>query len=175
MHRLTESPLGHPPTDADRNVAANVLQELLHHIEVGNANAAAYPQRGHYTFLVSHAWIDGAVMHLVYTAPPSDRTFGLARDVRESLINPSPWNEDDDPALYYYLLDLEENWPGSHSRKPGEDLDLIRWRGDPLTDLPDRLSGLPQAYRYVSPPPDPSWVDHTPRPVVEPRRYANPL
>jgi hypothetical protein len=34
---------------------------------------------------------------------------------RESLINPSPWNEADDPALYYYLLDLEENRPGAES------------------------------------------------------------
>ncbi|EHB44060.1 hypothetical protein MycrhDRAFT_6955 [Mycolicibacterium rhodesiae JS60] len=175
MHPSTEPTPEQTPTDAECAYAVDILQELLHRIEVGNANAAAYPRPGRYTFLVSHAWTDGAAFRLVYTAPPSDRTFGLARDTRRSLINPSPWNDGDDPAMYYYLLDLEENWPGSHSRQPGEDPDLIRWSGYPLTDLPDRLSDLPQAYRYVSPPPDPSWVDHTPPPVIEPRRYANPL
>jgi hypothetical protein len=160
--------------DADRSLAVTILGELLHRIEVGNANAAAYPRPGRCTFLVSHAWTDGAVMHLVYAAPPSNRTWGLARDTRESLINPSPWNEADNPALYYYLLDLEENWPGAESREPGEDDDLIWWRGDPRTDLPTHVSELPERYRYTSPPPDPAWIDHTPPPVVEPRRYADP-
>jgi hypothetical protein len=174
MHPSTEPPPGQAPTDADRTFAARVLSELLHRIEVGNASAAAYPRPGRCTFLVSHAWTDGAVMHLVYTAPPSDRTWGLARDTRESLINPSPWNDADDPARYYYLLDLEENWPAAYSREPGEDLDRIWWSGDPLTDLPDHFSALPEAYRYNPPPPDPSWIDRTPPPVVEPRRYADP-
>jgi hypothetical protein len=174
MHRSTESPLGQPPTGADRDFAAKVLRELLHRIEAGNANAAAYPRPGRCTFLVSHAWTNGAVMHLVYTAPPSDRTWGLARDTRESLINPSPWNEADDPALYYYLLDLEENWPGAESQEPGEDNDLIWWRGDPRTDLPAQLSDLPEGYRHIPPPPDPAWIDHRPPPVTEPQRYADP-
>lgn len=174
MHRSTDSPPGQPPAGADHDFAAKVLRELLHRIEVRNANAAAHPRPGRCTFLVSHAWTDGAAMHLVYTAPPSDRTWGLARDTRESLINPSPWNEADDPALYYYLLDLEENWPGAESREPGEGDDLIWWRGDPLTGLPGRMSELSEGYRYTPPPPDPAWIDHTPAPVVEPRRYADP-
>lgn len=158
----------------DCEFAARVLRELLHRIEVRNANAAAYPRLGRCTFLVSHAWTDGAVMHLVYTAPPSDRTWGLVRDTRESLISPSSWNPADDPALYYYLLDLEENWPGAESQEPGEDDDLIWWRGDPRTDPPGRLSELPENYCYTPPPLDPAWIDHTPPPVVEPRRYADP-
>ncbi|AQT78856.1 hypothetical protein B1R94_05645 [Mycolicibacterium litorale] len=159
---------------ADRDLAARVLHELLHHIEVGNANAAAYPRPGRYTFLVSHAWTDGAAMHVVFTAPPSDRSWGLVRDVRGSLINPSPWNEADDPAQYYYLLDLEEDWPGAESRESGEGDDLIWWRGDPRSDLPAHPSELPEAYRYRPPPPDPAWIDHRPRPVIDPRRYADP-
>lgn len=89
MHRSTEPPPGEPLTDADRIFAARVLGELLDRIEVDNANAAAYPRPGRYTFLMSHAWTDGAAIRLVYTAPPSDRTWGLARDTRESLINPA--------------------------------------------------------------------------------------
>ncbi len=174
MHRSTEPSPDQFPTDAASELADKILHELLHRVEVGNANAAAYPRPGRCTFLVSHAWTDGAVMHLVYKAPPSNRTWGLVRDTRESLINPSPWNENDDPALYYYLLDLEENWPGAESREPGENDDLIWWRGDPHTYLPAHISELPEHYRYTSPPPDPAWIDHTPPPVVEPRRYADP-
>jgi hypothetical protein len=161
------------PTDAQRRFAATVLAELLHRIEVGNANAKAYPRPGRCTFLVSHAWTDGALMCLVYSAPPSDRIWGLARDTRRSLINPSPWNDTDDPALYYYLLDLEENWPGRHSKKPGEP-DTIWWSGYPLEDLYTSASDIPEAYRYTPPPPDPSWIDHEPPVVNEPRRYADP-
>lgn len=174
MHPSTETSPEQPPTDTDRKFAAKVLREVLHRIEVRNANAAAYPGPGRCTFLVSHAWTNGAVMHLVYTAPPSDRFWGLIRDTRESLINPSPWNEADDPALYYYLLDLEENWPGGESREPGEDPDLIWWRGDPRTGMPTHLSELPEDHYYTTPPPDPAWVDHAPPPFTEPRRYADP-
>jgi hypothetical protein len=151
-----------------------VLEELLHRIEVGNANAAAYPRPGRCTFLVSHAWIDGAAIRLVYTAPPSDRTWGLVRDTRRSLINPSAWNDADDPALYYYLLDLEEEWPGELSPEPGENPDLIWWRGYPLDDLYQHKSEIPESHRYRPPPPDPSWIDHTPPVINEPRRYADP-
>jgi hypothetical protein len=174
MHPSTESSPVEPSAEADRAFAAKILRELLHRIEVRNANAAAYPGPGRCTFFVSHAWTDGPAIHLVYAAPPSDRTWGLVRDTRESLINPSPWNEADDPALYYYLLDLEENWPGAESREPGESDDLIWWRGDPRTNLPGRLSELPEDYRYTSPPSDPTWVDHTPAPAIDPRRYADP-
>ena len=174
MHPSTEPSPDQRPTDAERAFAAKILRELLHRIEVCNANAAAYPRPGRCTFRVSHAWTDGASIRLVYTTPPSNRTWGLARDTRRSLIDPGPWNDADNPALYYYLLDLEEEWPGGESREPGENHDLIWWRGYPLTDLPAHLSELPEAHRYISPPPDPSWVDHTPPPVMEPRRYADP-
>ena len=174
MHPSTEPSPDQTPTDAECDFAARVLRELLHRIEVRNANAAAYPRPGRCTFLVSHAWTDGPSIRLVYTAPPSDRTWGLARDTRESLIGPGPWNDSDDPALYYYLLDLEEDWPGAESREPGESDDLIWWRGYPITELPAHLSELPEGDRYTSPPPDPTWIDHTPTPVMEPRRYADP-
>jgi len=174
MPRSTEPLSGQSPTNSDHSFAAKVLDELLHRIEVGNANAAADPRPGRCTFLVSNAWIDGAVMHLVYMAPPSNRIWGLVRDTRESLVNPSPWNEADDPAWYYYLLDLEENWPGGSSREPGEDPDLIWWSGDPILNLPERLSAIPESHRYAQPPQDPSWIDHSPPVVNEPRRYADP-
>ena len=174
MNPSTEPPAAQPPTDADRMFAEKVFHELLHRIEVGNANAAAYPQPGRCTFLVSHAWIEGAAFRLVFTAPPSDRTWGLARDTRESLIGFYGWGDGEDPALYFYLLDLEENWPGNWSREPGEDPDLIWWCGYPLDDLPEHLSEVPEAYRYTPPPPDPAWIDHTPPVVNEPRRYADP-
>jgi hypothetical protein len=174
MPPSTEPAPGQPVTDTDRIFAAKILAELLHRIEVGNANAAAHPRPGRYTFRVSHAWIDGAAIRLVYTAPPSNRTWGLARDTRGSLINPSRWNDADDPAWYYYLLDLEEGWPGGSSREPDEDPDLIWWSGDPATDVPQRLSAVPEAHRYISPTPDPSWIDQTPPVVNEARRYADP-
>ncbi len=110
----------------------------------------------------------GRITRLVIVSP------GLVRDTRESLINPSPWNEADDPALYYYLLDLEENWPGAESREPGESDDLIWWRGDPRSGLPAHLFELSEQYGYTSPPPDPAWIDHTQPPHVEPRRSADP-
>ncbi|MCW2529460.1 MAG: hypothetical protein JWM76_4320 [Pseudonocardiales bacterium] len=147
MHPSTEPSPDEPSTEVDRGFAAKILHELLHRIEVRNANAAAYPGPGRCTFFVSHAWTDGAVIHLVYAAPPSDRTWGLARDTRRSLIDPGPWNEADNPALYYHLLDLEENWPGAEFREPGESDDLIWWHGDPRRDLPGRLSGLPEDSR----------------------------
>ena len=161
-----------PPPDPAATFAARILDELLLCIEVGNAHATVGSPRRQFAFLVSHAWTDGAAMYLVYSAPPSDRTWGLARDTRESLINPSRWNAADDPAEFYYLLDLEENWPGRRSRQPGEDPDLIWWSGDQLTDLPEQVSTLSDAHRYTRP--EPPSVER-PRPVLnEPRRYADP-
>lgn len=169
----------HQPADehtaaAEVEFATTTLQNLLHQIEVGNANAAAYPRPGRYTYLVSHAWADRTTIHLVYTAPPSDITWGLVRDTRESLIDPGGWNSVDDAPRYYYLLDLDENWPGHALRQAGDDPHAIRWRGDQLAGLPDRISDLPPACRYHPPPPDPDWIDHTPPVVIEPRRYADP-
>jgi hypothetical protein len=109
-------------TDAQREFAAEVLRNLLRHIDDQNGEAGDQ-------FLVSHAWTDGPMMYLVYKAPPSDITWGLARDTRESMINPSPWQDVDEAVLYYYMLDFEEDWPGSSSHQPGEP-DAIRWLGD---------------------------------------------
>jgi hypothetical protein len=154
--------------------AAGVLEELLQEIEVRNANADPDIAKGQYIFVVSHAWTDGAMMYLVYATPPSDHTWGLARDTRQSLINPSPWNDRDNPALYYYLLDLEENWRGQHSRPPGEP-DTIWWHGYPAENLIGRLADIPEEHRYTPPPADSSWIRRDELVAKAPRRYANPL
>ncbi|WP_221369093.1 hypothetical protein [Mycolicibacterium xanthum] len=60
---------------------------------------------------MSHAWTTGTVIHLVYTARPSGRVWGLARDTAKSIIDPGPWPDEDEAARYYYLLDFEENQP----------------------------------------------------------------
>ncbi|MCG7597284.1 hypothetical protein [Mycobacterium sp. PSTR-4-N] len=161
-------------SDVDRAAAARILGDLLHFIEVGNANAAAYPRPGRFTFSVTHAWTEATAMYVVFVAPPSVRHWGLVRDTRSSLINMSGWDRADDPARYYYLLDLEEDWPGAAFPEPGENPGLIWWRGDVRDGLPQELSKLPEEHRYTPPPVDPAWIDHTPPPVVEPRRYADP-
>jgi hypothetical protein len=157
-------------TDAQQEFAADVLQNLLRHIEAENTD-------GHDPFLVSHAWTEGPMMYLVYTAPPSDRTWGLVRDTRESIIDPSPWPDVGEAVLYYYLCDLEENQPSAFFRRPGEP-DTIRWRGDRHTYLPNRASSIPEAYRYT-PALGASRATRTQnqgQPVInEPRRYGNPL
>jgi hypothetical protein len=155
-------------TDAHSEFAADVLRNLLRHIEVENND-------GHDPYLVSHAWTEGPMMYLVYTAPPSDRTWGLVRDTRESIINPSPWPDLDEAVLYYYLCDLEENQPSAFFRRPGES-DTILWHGFPREGLPERPSDIPEAYRYTSSvtsaPPKPRQV--APPVINEPRRYADP-
>ena len=161
-------------TQEDRDRAASILRDLLHRIAVGNANADAHPGAGRCSFLVSHAWTDGPSIRLVYVAPPSDRIWGLARDTRRSLIGLGPWGETDDPALYYYLLDLEENWPGAQSREPAEAEDAIGWRGHVVDGLPAHARELIEEWRYAAPPTDPSWIDRRPPPAVAPRRYADP-
>lgn len=91
-------------------------------------------------------------MFLVYTTPHLDPVWGLARDTRKSLIDPGRWNDADDPALYYYLLDLEEGWSGPRSLEPEDDPEFIHWRGDPGEGLPERLSAIPASYQYTQPP-----------------------
>ncbi len=156
-------------TDAQDAFAADVLRNLLLHIEAENSN-------GHDPYLVSHAWTEGPMMYLVYTAPPSDRTWGLVRDTRESIVDPSPWVDLGEAVLFYYLCDLEENQPSAFFRRPGEP-DTIRWRGHPHTGLPERPSNIPEGYRYT-----PSTATcsakhkrNQDRPVTEPRLYGNPL
>ena len=123
-------------TDAQCEFAADVLRNLLRHIDDENNN-------GHEPFLVSHAWTEGPMMYVVYTAPPSDITWGLVRDTRESIIDPSPWPDLDEAVLYYYLLDFEENQPSAFFRRPGEP-DTIRWRGDRHAGLPEHSSDIPE-------------------------------
>ena len=90
-------------------------------------------------------------MYVVYTAPPSDITWGLVRDTRESNIDPGPWLDLDEAVRFYYLLDFEENWPGRFSRQPGEP-DTIRWRGHRHERLPEFLSDISEAHRYTPSP-----------------------
>jgi hypothetical protein len=161
-----------PSTDASRahsEFAAEVLRKLLRRIE--DENHVANPAAGHYTFLVSHAWTDGPMMHLVYTTPSYDIIWGLARDTRRSLIDPGPWPNVDEAVTYYYLLDLEEGCATEHPRGPG----IILWCGYPLEeDLPERPSDIPDAYRYT-PPPEASSAKPNRKPVIkEPRRYVDP-
>jgi hypothetical protein len=158
------------PTGAQREFAADVLRNLLRRIEAENA-------KGRDPFFVSHAWTQGPMMYLVYKAPPSDITWGLARDTRESIIDPGPWLSVDDPALYYYLCDLEEGRMSASFRHPG-DPDSILWHGFPREGLPARPSDIPEAYRYTpSPGTSPAKrCQIQDKPVItEPRRYGNPL
>ena len=156
--------------DEQREFAAEVLRNLLRHIEDENS-------RGNKPFLVSHAWTKGPMMYLVYAAPPSDITRGLVRDTRESIIDPGPWPDVDEAVRYYYLLELDERQPWGSFRQPGEP-DTILWDGFPLEeDLPERPSDIPDAHRYTPPPGTPSVKrnrDRDQRVVNEPRRYADP-
>jgi hypothetical protein len=107
-------------TDAQREFAANLLRNLLRRIDTEN------PNEERHTFLVSHASTEGPLVYVVFTARPSDKTWGLVRDTRTSIIDPGPWPDLDEAVLYYYLLDFEENWPGRFPRQPGEP-DTIQW------------------------------------------------
>src|SRR5882724_4338982 len=159
-------------TDAQHEFAANVLRNLLRRIDAEN------PNEERHTFLVSHAWTEGPMFYVVFTAPPSDKAWGLVRDTRTSIIDPGPWPDLDEAVLYYYLLDFEENWPGQFSRQPGE-ADTIQWSGDRVVDLPEQPSDIPDAHRYTpSAVADASPTDAGPgtaRPEsTEPRRYVDP-
>ena len=151
-------------SSADAEFAASVLRKLLQRIEKAN-----FEGRGPY--LVSHAWTAGAMFHVVYTAPPSNRTWALARDTTESVVDPGPWPNDDEAARYYFLVDFEENQPATSFRRPG-DVDAIWWFGHPRNGLPERPSGLPKQARHraagPSSPPDANQRTH-----MEPRRYGN--
>jgi hypothetical protein len=159
-------------TNAQDRFAVNVLQKLLRHIAIKNTENAENMRPGSYVFPVSHAWTDGPMMYLVYTAPPSDVIWGLARDTGKSLIDPGPWNDSDNPSLYYYLLDLEEGWPGSLALQPGDEVDGIHWRGDLRDGLPERVADIPDTYRYA--PPLAEQRDQDQAVPNEPRRYGNP-
>jgi hypothetical protein len=155
-------------TGAQREFAADVLRKLLRRIDDEN-------KKGRDPYLVSHAWTEGPIMYLVYKAPPSDRTWGLARDTRQSIVDPGPWQSVDDPALHYYLLDFEENQPSSSFRRPGEP-DTIWWFGFPREGLPAHPSDIPEAYRYTPSTGAPSAEhgrDQDRSVINEPRLYGN--
>ncbi|MBI2702710.1 MAG: hypothetical protein HYX31_26950 [Mycobacterium sp.] len=132
-----------PSTDAGNaagEFATEVLRNLLHRIDNEN-------QEGSGPYIISHAWTEGPIMFLVYSTPPSEITWGLARDTSESLIDPSPWPNIDEAVRYYYRLDLEE---GAPSFVPPGEPDAILWGGDPQDDLPERLTDIPEEHRYMS-------------------------
>ncbi|MCX2715532.1 hypothetical protein [Mycolicibacterium sp. J2] len=156
-------------TEPQREFAVETLRNLLHRIDFENGSV------GRHTFVVSHAWTDGPHIFLVYTAPPSNVTWGLVRDTRESIVDGDAWSDVNEAALYYYLLDLEENWPGNFSRQPG-DSDDIRWMGDSHQNLPPNPGALSDAWCVGSPqfsPPERSSGGAAAEPS-EPRRYADP-
>jgi hypothetical protein len=160
-----------PSTEAgpsERQLAVDVLDDLLQRIEMENQNATHEP------YEVSHAWTAGAMIYVVYTAPPSDRTWGVARDTRQSIVCPGPWRVGDQPALYYYLIDFEENQPSSSFRGPDDD-DTIYWFGQSNERLPERTAELPEKHRYARPSTLPAAPkrDVQPRTGTEPRRYGN--
>ena len=102
----------------------------------------------HFTYLVSHAWTVGPMMYLVYKAPPSDITWGLVRDTRGSIIDLGPWPSSDEAALYYYLLDLEENRVSASFPHPGNPGTIV-WHGISCEGLPERESDIPEGCRYM--------------------------
>lgn len=155
-------------TDAQRKFARDVLRNLLRHIETRNLD-------GFRTFLVSHAWTHGTKMYLVYTAPSSPIPWGLVRDTTQSIINPGPWQDLDEAVRYYYLLDLEEDWPGLPPEQP-LDPHTIQSAGHEHDGLPARVEEIPNEYRYQAPKVEHTIAPPVERPAVsnEPRRYADP-
>ncbi len=131
-------------SDAERGFAANIVENLLYLIAENNHG-------GRYKFLVSHAWTEGPLMYLVFQAPPSDITFGLARDTRSSLIDPGPWPSLDEAVRYYYILDLEGIQPTAPGRGYGNEPGDILWLGDRTADCTKRLVDIPEAHRYFPP------------------------
>lgn len=128
--------------DAEAEFAATVLRNLLQHIEIKGKDPFHFP------YIVSYAWTEGPMMYLVYEAPPSEITWGLARDTRQSIIDPGPWPSLDEAALYYYLVDLEENHVAASFPHPGVP-GTIAWHGHRLEGLPERVSDIPEAHRYI--------------------------
>lgn len=158
-----------PSTDsvsAEHPFAVKVLQDLLTRIERSNEEA------GYGRYLVSHAWTAGAMLHVVYQAPPSNRAWGLARDTTQAIINSGPWGPHDDPALLYYLIDFEENQPSSSFRPPDEP-DIIWWFGHPRDGLPHHLSDIADDKRYVPVRSNPPEGETLPLSESEPRRYGS--
>jgi hypothetical protein len=152
-----------PSTDPSE-FAVDVLRKLLHRIGTADTN--------HEPYHVTHAWTDGTMLYVVYTAPPSDGVWGLARDTSESIIDSGPWPSSDEAALYYYLLDFEENQPSSSATPAGNE--RIWWFGFSRDGLPARLTDIPETRRHT---PTTTAPHRTLRGRSEaaPRRYGNPV
>lgn len=158
-------PSTEPAGDDDR-FATEVLRKLL--LRIANDHSM-----GHAPYQVSHAWTEGPMIRVIYSAPPSDRTWGLARDTRVSVIDAGPWPDVDEAARYYFLIDFEENQPSS-SPAGLDDSDTIWWFGHPLDGLPQRLSDVPESRRVTFADSQISATDsQNIRPEQEPRRYAD--
>jgi len=115
------------------------------------------------------------MMYLAYIGAPSHFTRGPVRHTRPSLIDPGPWLSQDDPALYYYLLNLEEGRVSASFRHPGNP-DTILWDGFPREGLPEQPSEIPEAYRYIPPAGASSAMrgrDQDRSVINGPRRYGN--
>ncbi|WP_235653502.1 hypothetical protein [Mycolicibacter icosiumassiliensis] len=159
------------PPEAQSGFAADVLQELLRYISMQNA-------KGDAPIFVSHAWTDASMMFLVYKAPPSDITSGLARDTRKSILDPIPWHSLDEAVFYYYYeLDLcEDRLPASFLH-PGDPTTIL-WSGNlDEVDPPEHVSDIPDDYCYTPPaiellqaPEGTKQSAYQP----EPRRYYDP-
>lgn len=132
-------------SDPQHAFATEVLRKLLHHIHAHNSLADA--DRGHYTFLVSHAWTDGPMIYVVYTAPPSNVSgdWSATPECRLSIRDPGQMSM---RQCSFTLLDFEENWPRRFSRQAGGP-DAIQWRGRLHPGLPERLSSVAEAHRYT--------------------------
>jgi hypothetical protein len=144
--------------------AADVLRRLLQVIADEN-------KRGRAPYLVSHAWTDGPMMYLVFTAPPSEQIWGLARDTRQSIIDPGPWPDAQEAARYYYLVDLQENQPSTFPQESGIPT-AIRWLGYVQASVPDDVVNVPERHRQTTSPVANAQRGKT-MPTVEPRRYGN--
>jgi hypothetical protein len=155
-------------TDEERSFAVDVFEGLLKFIDEENS-------LGSDPFLVSHAWVEGPTIHLIYEAPPNKIIWGLRRDTRKSLIDPGPWQSREEAARYYYRLDLEEGRMSEAFEHPGDPTTIL-WDTDVTEDLPVRPSDVPEAYRYTRttefPPPG---TRRYPPPDNEPRLYADPF
>lgn len=157
-------------SESQRRFATEVLQGLLQYILAGKL-------RGPDPYVVSHAWTEGAWIFLVYKAPPSDITWGLVSDTRQSLIDPGPWLSLDEAVRYYYLLALEENRLSASFRHPGDPTTIL-WSGNPDdVELPMHVSDIPDEYRYTPQAVETPPASNSPTPPEgrpEPRRYYDP-
>jgi hypothetical protein len=128
-----------PDGDVQHRFAADVLDALL----------AQLTDRNHQpwtaTLAITHAWVDGAAIYVVYTTGSSNATWGWARDTRTSLIDPGPWPDATEAARYYRLLDFDS---AATAMAPTV-RDTIQWYGDRLGDLPQQPTELRDSHRHV--------------------------